>query len=95
MSALAEPPSYTEPPVSPPSALPDPPRAGADQRKVVVRLSDGETILVGMAPNLERATQIAREWIGRLDVAEGEWPQIGERFVRPDAIVSVDVLRWS
>ena len=48
-----------------------------------------------MAPSLERATAIAREWVERLGRADGEWPQIGERFVRPDAIVSVDVLRWS
>ncbi|MEO5575436.1 MAG: hypothetical protein ABIR67_02610 [Gaiellaceae bacterium] len=28
------------------------------------------------------------------DVGEGEWPMLGDRFVNPDAIVSVDVLRW-
>ncbi|HWH05275.1 MAG TPA: hypothetical protein VNT23_02425 [Gaiellaceae bacterium] len=92
MSALAE------PPLSPPSASPSQPAPApslADQRKVVVRLSDGETILVGMAPSRERATALARAWIDRLSLPEGEWPQIGERFVRPEAIVSVDVLRWS
>jgi hypothetical protein len=29
------------------------------------------------------------------DVAEGEWPMLGDRFINPDAIVSVDVVRWS
>ena len=29
------------------------------------------------------------------DVGEGEWPMLGDRFINPDAIVSVDVLRWS
>lgn len=85
-----------EPPVSPPLAVaPTPSTPGAAQRRVVIRLSDGETILVGMAPTAERATAVARDWIGRLNVPEGEWPQVGDRFIRPDAIVSVDVLRWS
>ncbi len=87
--------AVSEPPVSPPLAAEPPPTPGHDQRRVVVRLSDGETILVAMAPSLERATELAREWVERLDVRAGGWPQIGERFVRPDAIVSVDVLRWS
>ena len=47
-----------------------------DQRRVVVRLRDGETIL-----------KLA-------EVGEGEWPMLGDRFINPDAIVSVDVLRW-
>ncbi len=88
--------ALSEPPVSPPLSVVPPPRAPRpDHRRVVLRLSDGETILVGMAPSLERATEIAREWIDRLDARDGGWPQIGDRFVRPEAIVSVDVLTWS
>ncbi|HWG55669.1 MAG TPA: hypothetical protein VNT58_04015 [Gaiellaceae bacterium] len=107
MSALAEPP-VTEPPVSPPTvvrdlavvaapaapAAPAPP-APSDLRKVVIRLNDGETILVGVTPNLERAAQIAREWTKRLSADDGEWPRIGDRFIRPNSIVSVDVLKSS
>ena len=67
-----------------------------DQRRVVVRLRDGETILVGGAPSYEDALVLAQKTILKLaDVAEGEWPMLGDRFVNPDAIVSVDVLRWS
>ena len=29
------------------------------------------------------------------DVGAGEWPMLGDRFINPDAIVSVDVVRWS
>ena len=88
--------ALSEPPVSPPLAVEPPqPTPGAEQRRVVIRLRDGETILIGMAPTLERATAVARDWIGRLTVPEGEWPQVGDRFIRPDAIVSVDVLRWN
>ena len=67
-----------------------------DQRRVVVRLRDGETILVGGAPSYERALVLAQKAIAKLgDVKEGEWPMLGDRFINPDAIVSVDVLRWS
>ena len=96
MHALSDPHALIEPPVSPPLAVAPPPAVpGAEQRRIVVRLVDGETILVGMAPTLERGTQLAREWIDRLDAPDGEWPRVGDRFIRPDAIVSVDVLRWS
>ena len=67
-----------------------------DQRRVVVRLRDGETILVGGSPSYEDALVLAQKTILELsDVGEGEWPLLGDRFINPDAIVSVDVLRWS
>ena len=66
-----------------------------DQRRVVVRLRDGETILIGGAPSYERALVLAQKTILKLDVDEGEWPLLGDRFVNPEAIVSVDVQRWS
>lgn len=96
MHALAEPP-VAEPPVSPTAVGAAPPPApGHDQRRVVIRLRDGETILVGGAPTYERALVLAQKTILELrDVAEGEWPMLGDRFLNPDAIVSVDVLRWS
>ena len=96
MHALAEP-VVSEPPVSPTTiGAYAPPTPHLDQRRVVVRLRDGETILVGGAPNYERALVLAQKTIAQLgDVKEGEWPMLGDRFVSPDAIVSVDVLRWS
>lgn len=66
-----------------------------DQRRVVIRLRDGETILVGGAPSYEDALVLAQKTILKLDVPEGEWPLLGDRFINPDAIVSVDVLRWN
>jgi hypothetical protein len=88
-----------EPPVSPPPAGSGsyaPPSAQLDQRRVVIRLRDGETILVGGAPSYERALVLAQKTIAQLDdVRAGEWPMLGDRFINPDAIVSVDVLRWS
>ena len=85
-----------EPPVSPTTlGAVAPPTPGADQRRVVLRLRDGETILVGGAPCYEDALVLAQKTILKLDVPEGEWPMLGDRFINPDAIVSVDVLRWS
>jgi hypothetical protein len=95
MHALSEPP-VSVPPVSPTVVGAAPaPREAVDQRRVVIRLRDGETILVGGAPTYEDALVLAQKTILKLqDVGENEWPMLGDRFVNPDAIVSVDVLRW-
>ncbi|MHB1243188.1 MAG: hypothetical protein ACYC1P_07305 [Gaiellaceae bacterium] len=89
--------ALSEPPVSPAPVGGFPvPAPALDQRRVVIRLRDGETILVGGAPSYERALVLAQKTIAQLgDVREGEWPMLGDRFVNPDAIVSVDVLRWT
>ncbi|MDQ3067485.1 MAG: hypothetical protein M3R12_10100 [Actinomycetota bacterium] len=88
--------ALSEPPVSPVAIGAVPSSTVPEQRRVVIRLRDGETILVGGAPNYERALVLAQKTIARLnDVDEGEWPMLGDRFLNPDAIVSVDVLRWS
>lgn len=95
MHALADPP-VSEPPVSPTTIGADaPPTLHLDQRRVVIRLRDGDTILVGGAPTYEDALVLAQKTILKLDVREGEWPLLDDRFVNPDAIVSVDVLRWA
>ena len=89
--------ALAEPPVSP-TVIGAEERVvvAVDQRRVVVRLRDGETILIGGSPNYEDALVLAQKTILKLaDVAEGEWPMLGDRFINPDAIVSVDVLRGS
>jgi len=90
MHALAEPPVSPAPVGAGPTPTPQ-----LDQRRVVVRLRDGETILVGGAPSYEAALVLAHKTIAKLgEVEDGEWPMLGDRFINPDAIVSVDVLRW-
>jgi hypothetical protein len=86
-----------EPPVSPMPVGGDYSRRAPvpDQRRVVIRLRDGETILIGAAPSYEEALVLAQKTILQLAVPEGEWPMLGDRFINPDAIVSVDVLRWN
>ena len=89
--------ALAEPPVSPTVVgAEERVKVALDQRRVVVRLRDGETILIGGSPNYEDALVLAQKTILKLaDVAEGEWPMLGDRFINPDAIVSVDVVRWS
>jgi len=88
--------AFTEPPVSPATVGTSASTPQLDQRRVVIRLRDGETILVGGAPDYERALVLAQKTIVSFgEVKDGEWPMLGDRFVNPDAIVSVDVLRWS
>jgi hypothetical protein len=85
-----------EPPVSPETVGDYSRKAPLDQRRVVVRLLDGEHILIGGAPSYEAALVLAQKTILNVeDVRQGEWPMIGDRFINPDAIVSVDVLKWT
>lgn len=91
MHAVAEPP-VTPTPVGTQAVV----RPVLDQRRVAVRLRDGGTILVGGSPSYEDALVLAQKTILELgDVNDGEWPMLGDRFINPDAIVSVDVLRWT
>ena len=95
MHALLEPP-LSEPPLSPAHVGTAETPPVLDQRRVVIRLRDGETILIGGTPSYEDALVLAQTTILKLgDVRDGEWPLHGDRFINPDAIVSVDVLRWS
>ena len=89
--------ALAEPPVSPTVVGAEERDALARaQRRVVVRLRDGETIVIGGSASYEAALVLAQKTILELaDVAAGEWPMLGDRFINPDAIVSVDVVRWS
>ena len=64
----------------------------ADLGRVVVRLVDGESVQIGVAPNRDGALSLARRTIAELENRDGEWPLIGDRLLNPEAIVSVDVV---
>jgi hypothetical protein len=64
----------------------------SELRRVVIRLTDGEILQLGTAPNRDSALALARTLIAELEEPGGEWPLVGERMIRPEAIVSVDVL---
>ncbi len=76
---------------------PEPPRRAfaPDRRRVVLRVHGGDDIVVGLAEGREPAVQIARDMVLHIEQASsrGEWPQVDERFIRPGAIVSIDVQR--
>ena len=65
----------------------------SELRRVVIRLQDGEFVQVGTAPNRESAITLARSVIAEVEEPSGEWPMINDRLLRPESIVSIDVLR--
>ncbi len=76
---------------APPAAHP-PAQAGVPHR-LVVRLTDGERIELGDYENAFRAQEEAKAVIRRLAAAGvSEWPYFGGRYVRPDSIVSLDLV---
>ena len=66
-----------------------------DSRRVILRVQGDDPIVVGSAEGRDNAVRIAREMVQHIEQAatKGEWPQIDERFIRPGAIVSIDVQR--
>jgi len=60
---------------------------------VVVRLRDGDGVEVGSFRDFGTAMEGAQEVIEQFSTAtEGRWPFYAGRFIRPDLIVSVDVV---
>jgi hypothetical protein len=60
---------------------------------VVVRLKDAEGVEVGSFRDFGTAMEGAQEVIDQFSTAtEGKWPFYAGRFIRPDLIVSVDVV---
>lgn len=59
---------------------------------VSIRLESGEQIAVDTAETLERATELARAMVETVS-GSGEWPFVSGRFVRPAAVVSIDIER--
>ncbi len=66
-----------------------------DTRRVVIKVRGGEEIEVDRVEGREPAVRIARDTIRMIESAQtaDEWPAVGDRFLRPDAIISIDVQR--
>jgi hypothetical protein len=64
--------------------------APAESVRVFVRLRTGDAIEVATFADRETAESRAAEIVDAIVNAE-RWPMVGRRFVRPEAIVSVDV----
>jgi hypothetical protein len=85
---------WPEEPATPTEIGPSGPGA-AEARRVILRVAGDDDIVVGSAEGRDNAVQIARNMVLHIEQAavKGEWPQIDERFIRPGAIVSIDVQR--
>jgi hypothetical protein len=97
-AAVAAEPEVAPAPAPAPAPTPDPapapaaaqtPRAGVGAR-VLVRLENGERIEVGAFEGFEAAKERARGLMAELQQST-DWPFLSGRYVRPDAIVSIDV----
>jgi len=64
----------------------------SELRRIIVRLSNGDVLQVGTAPNRDSALVLARTVIAEIEEPRGEWPLVGDRMLRPESVVSVDVL---
>jgi hypothetical protein len=71
------------------------PEVTRETRRVLLRMHGGEDVELGRVEGREQAVQMAREMVQAIEHAEsqGEWPLVDDRFLRPGAIVSVDVQR--
>jgi hypothetical protein len=79
-------------PLAPPPApeIAPPPAPGATATRVLVRLTTGERVDCGTFEDRQSAHTRARELMRELR-EDGEWPFVAGRFVRPDAVVSIDL----
>jgi len=84
--------------LAPAVAEPVPAPAAEANWTVVVRLTDGERIEVGAFPGKDEAFEGARAVVAQIGT-DGTWPFFAGRFIRPESIVSVDLVelevsRW-
>ena len=66
---------------------------------VVVRLVDGDRVLAGSAAEPGEAHRIAEELLGKFAQTDTAWPLVDGRYLRPEAVVSIDLVeeehrRW-
>jgi hypothetical protein len=64
----------------------------SELRRVVVRLVDGDTVQVGTAPNRASALVLARSVIAEIDDPSGNWPLVGNRLLRPESVLTVELV---
>ena len=75
----------------PPEAIERSEWSTSELRRVVIRMMDGDVVQAGIAPNVDDARAIARSLCREIERPPGDWLRIGDRHLRPDAVVSIDV----
>jgi type IV pilus assembly protein PilB len=95
-------PSPEQPASEPPTqeeAAPEPPaqEEPASLTGVILRLQDGTTLEVGTFPTVAEAAAEAQEVVIEIAAADrnSTWPFFAQRYLRPDLIVSVDLIEAS
>ena len=89
-----EPPKVeASPPAAAPAAVAPAPVAATEPvtARVYVRLMGGDRVEVASLDDLGAAKRRAAELVDELLGADGSWPFMAGRFIRPEAIVSIDV----
>jgi hypothetical protein len=69
-------------------------RGGGDaMRRIVLRMANDDTVLIGSAHTQEEAVEFAKLAVKKIAAAEaaGEWPEFDGRFMKTDGLVSVDI----
>jgi hypothetical protein len=84
-------------PAEAPAVTPEPAPGPATLHVVLIRLREGEVFEVGTFESAAEATTCAQDVIRQITTSEGEatWPFFADRYLRPDTIVSVDLLEES
>jgi hypothetical protein len=59
--------------------------------RVFVRLSNGERVEAGSFDDMAAAKARAEEVVAQVSTSDNGWPFFGGRYIRPEAVVSVDV----
>ncbi|MDQ2983954.1 MAG: hypothetical protein M3R70_08550 [Actinomycetota bacterium] len=78
-------------PTPPPAAVE--PEAPTKPFYVLIHLQNGERILIGEAEGAQRAEALARDVVAEVTRSGADkWPFYASRFIRPETIVSVDVV---
>jgi hypothetical protein len=67
--------------------------------KVILRLADGERVEAGSFAEATEAHGFAEQFISTAAAGKA-WPRIGDRYLRPEVIISIDVVpddhpRWT
>ena len=57
-----------------------------------LRLSDGERVPIGSFDEPQKAREYARDVVKHLSDETDGWPFFSGRFMRPDTILSVDIV---
>ena len=79
-------------PTQPPAKQPEVPAGPAIRYRVLVRLREGDPVDAGLYHDLDGASARANEIADQIGGVDGTWPFVHGRFLRPEAITSVDVV---